>query len=115
MNIDGTADRTRPHGRMAPGWYLSNLGGMVIYGAMVSSPRVRTALARGPLARIPRPVLVLGFAAAAATHVVETAHALRAARSAALPGRSVAAVGLRTLAVGFPSVLALRDALPARP
>ena len=101
------------HGRMAPGWYLSNFGGMVVYGAIVTSPRVRSALARGPVSRIPRPVLVAGFLAAAATHVIETAHALRVARSAELPGRSLAAVGLRTLAVGFPSVMALRGALAA--
>jgi hypothetical protein len=96
---------------MAPGWYLSNFGGMVVYGAMVASPRVRVVLARGPVARIPRPVLVAGFLAAVTTHVVETAHAVRIARARELPGRSVATVGLRTLAVGFPSVLALRGAL----
>jgi hypothetical protein len=102
--------QTLPHGRMAPGWYLSNFGGMVVYGAMVASPRVRRALARGPIARIPASVLTLGFAAAAATHVVETVHALRVARADELPARSIARVGVRTLAVGFPSVLALREA-----
>jgi hypothetical protein len=102
---------TPKYGRMAPGWYLSNFGGMVVYGAMVASPRVRGALARGPVARIPRPVLALGFAAAATTHVVETMHAVRVARRAQLPAGSTAAVGLRTLAVGFPSMLALRGAL----
>jgi len=76
---------------MAPGWYLSNFGGMVVYGAMVASPRVRGALARGPVARIPRPVLALGFAAAATTHVVETMHAVRVARRAQLPAGSMAA------------------------
>ncbi len=101
-----------PHGRMAPAWYLSNFGGMVLYGAMVASPRVRSVLGRGPVSRIPRPLFVLGFAAAVATHVLETAHGLRVARTAELPPRSVAVVGLRTLAVGFPSVLALRNALP---
>jgi hypothetical protein len=105
----------RLHGRMAPAWYLSNLGGMVVYGAIVASPRVRAVLARGPVARIPRPVLVAGFMAAVTTHVVETAHAVRIARAGELPGRSVATVALRTLAVGYPSVLALRGALPREP
>ncbi len=101
-----------PHGRMAPGWYLSNLGGMAVYGAMVASPRARQLLARGPVGRVPRPVLAAGFAAAATTHVVETVVAVRAARRAELPVSSVAKVGVRTLAVGFPSLLALRAARP---
>jgi hypothetical protein len=53
--------------------------------------------------------------AAVTTHVVETAHAVRIARAGELPGRSVATVALRTLAVGYPSVLALRGALPREP
>jgi hypothetical protein len=102
-----------PHGRMAPGWYLSNLGGMVAYGLIVTSPPARRALAPGSGRRSPAALLAGGFALAAATHVAEAAYATSVARRRGLPGRSVAAVGLRTLAVGFPSVIALRAATAA--
>jgi hypothetical protein len=97
-----------PHGRMAPRWYLTNLGGMVVYGLIAGR-----ALASGSARRVPTAMLAGGFALAAATHVVEAGYATSLARRRALPTRSVAAVGLRTLAVGFPSLLALRAATAA--
>ncbi|HEY7135028.1 MAG TPA: DUF4499 domain-containing protein [Acidimicrobiia bacterium] len=105
------SDATLPHGRMAPGWYLSNLGGMLVYGTIVMSPRARRAFAGRSGRRVPVAVLAGGFALAATTHVVETVYAISRARRFELPGRSVAAVGLRTLAVGFPSVIALNAAI----
>jgi putative copper export protein len=107
---DRMSNATLPHGRMAPGWYLSNLGGMLVYGAIVASPRARHALAGRSGRRFPVAMLAGGFALAAATHVVESAYAVSHARRFELPTRSVAAVGLRTLAVGFPSLIALRAA-----
>jgi hypothetical protein len=100
-----------PHGRMAPLWYATNLGGMVVYGAIATSPRARRVLAPRLEKRVPVAVLAGGFAVAAALHVAEATYATSLARRRQLPARSVTAVGLRTLAVGFPSLRALRAAI----
>lgn len=80
---------------VAPRWWLSNFGGMVAFGLVAAKSRSR--------------VLRGGFALAAATHVVETMYAYRAARRAGFE-RSAPLWAAQTLAVGFPSLLALRDA-----
>ena len=76
-----------------PGWWVSNLGGMIVTGVVAK--------------RSGRPSLRLLFAVAAGLHVGEAVYAYRTARRAGLTG-SAAKWGLQTLALGFPSVSALR-------
>jgi len=85
---------------VAPGWFASNLGGMILTGIVA--------------ARSGRPSLRLLFAVAAALHVGEAAYAYSAARRAGLSG-SATRWGLQTLAVGFPSVGALRAVIRDTP
>lgn len=96
--------RGRP---MAPGWYLTNLGGMVAYGVIVASPSARAAIARATGGRVGSTVLRAGFAAAVALHVGEAIATAVVTRRRGLRGTAVAALSLRTLAVGFPSLRAL--------
>jgi hypothetical protein len=79
-----------------PRWWLSNLGGMVVFG--VAASRSRSKLMR------------LGFAVAVALHVGEAAYAYDKARRAGFSS-SAGRWALQTLGVGFPSLLALRDAV----
>jgi hypothetical protein len=74
-------------------WWVSNLGGMVVTGIVAR--------------RSGRPALRLLFAVAAGLHVGEAAYAYLSARRAGLT-RSAPKWGLQTLAVGFPSLGALR-------
>jgi hypothetical protein len=76
-----------------PGWWVSNLGGMMVTGIVAK--------------RSGRPSLRLLFAAAAGLHVGEAAYAYMTARRAGLTG-SAPKWGLQTLALGFPSLGALR-------
>jgi hypothetical protein len=75
-----------------PGWWVSNLGGMVT--GIVAK-------------RSGRPSLRRLFAVAAGLHVGEAAYAYVTARRAGLT-TSAAKWGLQTLALGFPSLSALR-------
>jgi len=77
---------------VAPGWWVSNLGGMVVTGIVAK--------------RSGRPSLRLLFAIAAGLHVGEAAYAYVAARRAGLT-RSAPKWALQTLALGFPSLSAL--------
>jgi hypothetical protein len=79
---------------VAPGWWVANAGGVALTGVLAA----RTGH-RG-LRRL--------FWGAMATHAVEAAYAYRAARRAGLERHAVA-WALQTLAVGFPSLAALRE------
>ena len=81
---------------VAPGWYVSNLGGVILTGIVAR--------------RSGRPSVQLLFAVAVALHVGEAGYAYSAARSAGLTG-SATRWGLQTLAVGFPSLSALRTVI----
>lgn len=84
---------------VAPVWWVTNLGGLVVNGIMAARSR----------SRIKRAV----FAAAVVTHVVEAGYAYRVARREGL-GDDAAMWGLQTLGVGFPSLIALHGLLEAR-
>ncbi len=79
-----------------PKWWASNFGGMVVFGAVVR--RSRSGL------------LHAGFRAAVALHVAEAVYAYRKARQAGFD-TSASRWALQTLAVGFPSLIALHDAV----
>jgi len=79
---------------VAPRWWVGNFGGMVAFALVAARSDSR--------------VLRRGFALAAATHVVEAVYSYGAARRAGLV-ESAPKWALQTLAVGFPSLLALRD------
>ena len=98
------AARGRP---MAPRWYLTNLGGMVAYGVIASSPAACAAIARRTGGRVSPRVLRAGFAVAVALHVGESVATAVVTRRRGLRAHTVAALTLRTLAVGFPSLQAL--------
>ena len=76
-----------------PRWWLSNFGGMVMYGAVARRSRSK--------------LLRLGFAAAVGLHVGEAVYAYRRARQAGL-NEAAPRWALQTLGVGFPSLIALR-------
>ena len=78
---------------VSPRWWVSNLGGMVVTGIVAK--------------RSGRPSLRLLFAVAAGLHVGEAVYAYTAARRAGL-SRSAPKWALQTLALGFPSLGALR-------
>jgi len=83
---------------VAPAWWVSNFGGMVAYGIVASrssSRFVRT-----------------GFALGVAVHVAEASYAYHAARRAGFTS-SATKWFLQTLAVGFPSLIALHAAKEA--
>ena len=75
-----------------PKWWVSNFGGMCVYGIVASRSRSR--------------LLRLGFAAAVALHVGEAVYAYQRARAAGLE-ESAPRWALQTLGVGVPSLLAL--------
>lgn len=81
---------------VAPKWWLSNFGGMVIFGMVTTRSRSR--------------LMRLGFAAAVALHVGEAVYAYDKARRVGFSD-SASRWALQTLGVGFPSLLALRDAV----
>ena len=78
---------------VAPGWWVTNFGGMVVTGIVAT--------------RSHRPALRLLFGVAAGLHVGEATYAYVAARRAGLTG-SAPRWALQTLALGFPSLGALR-------
>lgn len=82
--------------RVAPRWWMSNFGGMAVFGLVAVGSRSR--------------VLRLGFGLAVATHVIEAAYSYDKARRAGFH-TSASRWGLQTLAVGFPSLWALQDAI----
>ena len=84
---------------VAPKWWASNFGGMVVYGAVASRSQSR--------------LLRLGFAAAVALHVGESIYAYRRARAAGFED-SAPRWALQTLGVGFPSLLALTEVIESR-
>jgi len=77
-------------------WWLTNFGGMVAFGLVAARSRSR--------------FLQLGFAAAVALHVGEAAYAYNKAREAGFHA-SAPRWALQTLGVGFPSLIALNDAI----
>jgi hypothetical protein len=83
---------------VAPHWYATNLGGVIATGILAALTRNRF------LRRV--------FWGAVAVHVAEAAYTYRAAREAGFT-ESAPKWTLQTLAVGFPSLFALRDARAA--
>jgi hypothetical protein len=77
-------------------WWLSNFGGMLAFGLVASGSRSR--------------LLRAGFGLAVATHVIEAAYSYDKARRAGFH-TSASRWGLQTLAVGFPSLWALQEAI----
>jgi len=80
---------------VAPHWYVTNTGGLLVNGLVARRTGRRWA----------RWI----FWGAVALHVGEAVYAYRAARHAGFT-RSAPRWTLQTLAVGFPSLLALREA-----
>ena len=76
-------------------WYVTNLGGVIATGILALLTRRR--------------FLRWLFWSAVAVHVAEAAYTYRAAREAGFT-ESAPKWTLQTLAVGFPSLFALRDA-----
>lgn len=80
---------------VAPFWWATNLGGVMLTGVVA--------------ARSQKPAIRALFAGAVALHVGEAVYAYRAARASGFTD-SASRWGLQTLGVGFPSLLALREA-----
>jgi hypothetical protein len=80
---------------VAPMWWVSNFGGVVLTGVTA--------------ARTKRPFMRAIFVGAVALHVGEAVYAYRSARAAGFT-RSAPKWALQTLGVGFPSLRALHDA-----
>jgi len=80
---------------VAPAWFAANTGGIAVLGVLALRTR------RRGLSRL--------FWAAVAVHAVEAGYSYRAARAAGF-GADAPRWAAQTLAVGFPSLLALRDA-----
>jgi len=78
-----------------PKWWVSNCGGVLLTGVFAT--------------RSHRPWMKAVFAGAVALHVGEAVYAYRSAQRAGFT-RSAPKWALQTLGVGFPSLLALRDA-----
>lgn len=78
-----------------PRWYVTNLGGVILTGVLAVVTRRRW--------------LRWVFWLAAGVHVAEAAYAYRAAREAGFT-ESAPRWAAQTLAVGFPSLFALRAA-----
>jgi hypothetical protein len=81
-------------------WWLTNTGGVVLTGVVA--------------ARSGRPAFRWLFRAAVALHVGEAVYSYGAARRAGFTA-SAPRWALQTLAVGFPSLVALRAAKQAQP
>ena len=79
-----------------PSWYLANTGGLALTGALAAWSGRRS--------------LRFIFWAGTATHVVEAVVAYRKAQAAGFT-ETAPKWALQTLAVGFPSLIALRDAV----
>lgn len=82
-----------------PRWYLTNTGGIGLTGVVAARSR--------------RPALRWLFQAAVAIHVGEAVYSYRAARRAGLHA-SAPRWAVQTLAVGFPSLVALHATIRAR-
>ncbi len=80
---------------VAPHWYLTNTGGLVLNGVVAAVTKRRTVR--------------LLFWGAVAMHLGEAFYSYRAARRAGFT-ESAPRWALQTLAVGFPSLVALRAA-----
>jgi hypothetical protein len=106
---------SRPDGavfvRPAPGWFCALDGGIVVLAVLAADgPGVRSVrhgLGRARIPLPPRTALRTLLAATAVIHLAEAAVAMRVARRHGWPAGRWAA---QTLAVGFPSLLALRRA-----
>lgn len=90
--------------RPAAGWFVALDGGIVALCALSASAATYDRVAAA-VALPPRRALQALLAATAVIHLAEAAHARSVARRHGLPARRWA---LQTLAVGFPSLLALR-------
>jgi hypothetical protein len=81
---------------VAPRWWVSNFGGMLAFAVVATRSRSRLMRA--------------GFGLAVALHVGEALYGYDKARRAGFH-TSASRWGLQTLAVGFPSLVALHDAI----
>jgi hypothetical protein len=100
--------QTRGVVRPSWAWFALLDGGMVALVVLSAAAGAYDAVtARSPVALPPRRALRAILAGAVVIHVVEAVAAGRTARRRGLPGLGWA---LQTLAVGFPSLLALRQA-----
>ena len=84
--------------RVAPRWWVTNFGGIVVQGIVAKRSKSR--------------FMKVGFALAVTTHVVEAGYAYRTAKQRGLEDDAVR-WGLQTLGVGFPSLFALQATLRA--
>jgi hypothetical protein len=80
---------------VAPHWYLTNTGGVVMNGVLAFTTKKRS--------------YQLLFWGAVVVHAAEAVYAYRTARTAGFT-TSAPRWAVQTLAVGFPSLLALRKA-----
>jgi Transmembrane protein 254 len=80
---------------VAPHWYLTNTGGVLVNGVLALTSKKRS--------------YQILFWGAVAVHVAEAVYTYRAARNAGFT-QSAPRWAVQTLAVGFPSLLALRKA-----
>lgn len=80
---------------VAPHWYLTNTGGVAMNGVLALTTKKRS--------------YQILFWGAVAVHAAEAAYAYRAARNAGFT-QSASRWAVQTLAVGFPSLIALRKA-----
>ncbi len=83
---------------VARGWFIANTGGLALTGVLAALTRRRA--------------LWFVFLAGSATHVVEAAVTYRKAQAAGFD-ESAPRWALQTLAVGFPSMIALNSAIDA--
>jgi hypothetical protein len=93
MGLGTTTATFRP---VAPSYYFTNLGGLVVNGIIAARSKKR--------------LVRLTFVLGAATHVVEAGYAYNAARRAGLHDDAWK-WGLQTLAVGIPSLRELHTVL----
>ena len=90
---DGAASDAATFVPVARHWYVTNTGGVLMNGVLAMTTRKRS--------------YQLLFWGAVAVHAVEAAYAYRAAQRAGF-SESAPRWALQTLAVGFPSLMALR-------
>jgi hypothetical protein len=95
------------------GWFVALDGGIVALVTLSAVDVAYDAVTAATLAPFPSRQVLRGILAATVViHVVEGIAAARVARRHGLPARGW---GVQTLAVGFPSLFALRRAIRANP
>lgn len=98
MSTAGTSTDAATFVAVKPYWYLTNTGGIIMNGILAATTKKR--------------LYTWLFWGAVGVHVAEAAYTYRAARAAGFI-ESAPRWTLQTLAVGFPSLLALAKATRA--